>query len=64
MYVLFLNVKNRRGTPWLTIGFTDFSVVSSVVVMVQWLAHLTCNPGDAGSFPTHDIMCFSMIRDQ
>ena len=58
MYVLFLNVKNRRGTPWLTIGFTDCSVVSSVVVMVQWLAHLTCNPRDSGSIPTHDIMCF------
>lgn len=60
MYVLNLNVKNRRGT----IGFTDCSVVNSIVVMVQWLAHLTCNAGEAGSIPTHDIMCFSMIRDQ
>ena len=26
--------------------------------MVQWLAHLTCNPGDAGSIPIHGIKCF------
>ena len=25
--------------------------------MVQWLAHLTCNPGNMGSIPTHGI-CF------
>ena len=50
---LFLNVKNRRET----IGFR-------VVVMVQWLAHLTCNPGDAGSIPTHGIMCLTFKRDQ
>ena len=55
MYVLLLNVKNRRGTPWLT---TDCSVASRVVVMVQWLARLTCNPGDAGSIPTYGKKCF------
>ena len=26
--------------------------------MVQWLAHLTCNPGNAGSIPTHGISVF------
>ena len=26
--------------------------------MVQWLAHLTCNPGNAGSIPTHGICVF------
>ena len=26
--------------------------------MVQWLAHLTCNPGNAGSIPTHGICIF------
>ena len=25
--------------------------------MVQWLAHLRCTPGDAGSIPTHGIKC-------
>ena len=58
MYVLFLNVKNRRGTPWLTIDFTDCSVASKVVVLVQCLGHLTCNPGDAGSIPTYGIIWF------
>ena len=58
MYVLFLNVKNRRETPWLTIDFTDCSIASRVVVMVQWLAHLTCNPGNAGSIPTYGMTCF------
>ena len=58
MYVLFLNVKNRRGTPWSTMDCTDCSVASRVVVMVQRLAHLTCNPGDVGSIPTHGIKCF------
>ena len=62
MYVLFLNVKNRRGTPWSTIDCTDCSVASRVVVMVQWLAHLTCNPGDVGSVPTHGIKCFSIRK--
>ena len=57
-YVLFVNVKNRRGTPWSTIPCTDCSVASRVVVMVQLLAHLTCNPGDAGSFPIHGKKCF------
>ena len=47
----FLNVK-RRGTPWLTNNLSDCSVASRVVVMVQWLAHTTSNPGDAGSIPT------------
>ena len=51
MYVLFLNVKNRRGTPWSTIDCTDCSVASRVVVMVQWLAHLTCNQGTRVRFP-------------
>ena len=32
--------------------------------MVQWLAHLTCNPGDVGSIPTYGIMCFAFERDQ
>ena len=54
MYVLFLNVKNHRETPWSTIDCTDCSVTIRVVVMVQWLAHLTCNPGDADSNPTAD----------
>ena len=27
--------------------------------MVQWLAHLTCNPGNAGSIPTHGISVFN-----
>ena len=31
------------------------------IYVVQWLAHLTCNPGDAGSIPTHGIKCF-LIR--
>ena len=26
--------------------------------MVQWLAHMTCNPGNAGSIPTHGICVF------
>ena len=26
--------------------------------MVQWLAHLTCNPGNAGSIPTHGMYVF------
>ena len=33
-------------------------VSSRVVVMVQWLAHLTCNPGNAGSIPTRGISVF------
>ena len=49
--VLFLNVKNRRGTPWSTIDCTDCSVTSRVVVMVQWLAHLTCIQGTRVPFP-------------
>ena len=64
MYVLFLNVKNCRGTSWSTFDCTDCSVASRVVMMVQWLAHLTCNPGDAGSIPTHGIKCFSFERVQ
>ena len=62
MYVLFLNVKNHRGTPWSTIDCTDRSVASRVDVMVQWLAHLTCNPMDAGWIPTHGIKCFSIRK--
>ena len=57
-------MNGSRGTPWLTIDLTDCSVASRVVVMVQWLVHLTCNSGDAGSIPTHGIMCFSFERDQ
>ena len=34
---------------------TDRSVASTVVVMVQWLAHPTSNQVDAGSIPTHGI---------
>ena len=26
--------------------------------VLQWLAHLTCNPGNAGSIPTHGICVF------
>ena len=26
--------------------------------MVQWLAHLTCNTGNAGSIPTHGMCVF------
>ena len=62
MYVLFVNVKNRRGTPCSTIQCTDCSVASRVVVMVRWLAQLICNPGDAGSIPTHAIRCFSIRK--
>ena len=47
----------RRGAPRLTNHISGCSVSSRVVVMVQWLAHLTCNPGNAGSIPTHGI-CF------
>ena len=48
----------RRGAPRLTNHLSDCSVSSRVVVMVQWLAHLTCNPGNAGSIPTHGICVF------
>ena len=48
----------RRGAPRLTNHLSDCSVSSRVVVMVQWLAHLTCNPGNAGSIPTHGISVF------
>ena len=48
----------RRGAPRLTYHLSHCSVSSRVVVMVQWLAHLTCNPGNAGSIPTHGICVF------
>ena len=32
--------------------------------MVQWLVPLTCNPGNAGSIPTHGIRVFSLKMDQ
>ena len=48
----------RRGAPRLTNHLSDCSVSNRVVVMVQWLAHLTCNPGNAGSIPTHGICVF------
>ena len=48
----------RRGAPRLTNHFSDCSVSSGVVVMVQWLAHLTGNPGNAGSIPTHGVCVF------
>ena len=48
----------RRGAPRLTNHLSDCSVSSRVVVMVQWLAHLTCNPGNVGSIPTHGISVF------
>ena len=48
----------RRGAPRLANHLSDCSVSSRVVVMVQWLAHLTCNPGNAGSIPTHGICVF------
>ena len=52
------------GTAWLTSIFTDCSVASRVVVMVQWLAHPTSNQGDAGSIPTHGTLRFSFKKDQ
>ena len=58
MFILFLNVKKRMGTPWLTRNFIDCSVASRVVVMVQWLAHPTSIQGDAGSIPTHGTYVF------
>ena len=57
MFVLFVNVKRRRGTTWLTPHLIDYSVASRVVVMVQWLAHPTSIQGDTGSIPTHGT-CF------
>ena len=39
-------------------NFTDCSVASRVVVMVQWLAHPTSNLGDAGSILIHGIYMF------
>ena len=54
----------RRGAPRLTNHLSDCSISSRVVVMVQWLAHLTCNPGNAGSIPTHGICDFSFKMDQ
>ena len=48
----------RRGAPRLTNHLSDCSVSNRVVVMVQWLAHLTCNPGNAGSIPTYGICVF------
>lgn len=42
MYVLFVNVP-------------DCSVVSSVVVMVQWLAHLTCVGRGFDSHSRHNV---------
>ena len=44
MFVLFLNVK-MLGTLWLITNLIDCSVARRVVVMVQWLAHLTSNQG-------------------
>ena len=61
MFVLFLNVKKRRGAPWLTPHLIDCSVAGRVVVMVQWLAHPTSIQGDAGSIPTHGT-CFFFIQ--
>ena len=49
--------------PRLTNHLSDCSVSSRVVVMVQWLAHLTCNPGNAGSIPTHGLCVFSFKMD-
>ena len=54
-HVLFLNVNYN---------FTDCSVASRVVVMVQWLAHPTSNQVDAGSIPTHGIYMFYIQKDQ
>ena len=48
----------RRGAPRLTNHLSDCSVSGRVVVMVQWLAHLTCNPGNARSIPTRGICVF------
>ena len=63
MYVMFLNVKTR-GAPCVTYHFTDCYVTSRVVVMVMWLAHVTSNPGYAGSISTHGIGVFSFIKNQ
>ena len=52
MFVLFLNVKEQRGAPWLTTNLIDCSVASRIVVMIQWLAHTTSNQRDAGSTST------------
>ena len=30
--------------------------------MVQWLAHLTCDPGDAGSIPTYGIISVFILK--
>ena len=54
----------RRGMPWLTGNLTSCSVASTVVVMVQWLAHPTSNQGDAGSIPTYDIYMFFIQKNQ
>ena len=46
-------------------NFTDCSVASWVVVMVQWLVHPTSNQGEAGSIPcTHGIYMFYIQKDQ
>ena len=48
-------------------GYTTLCITTAnelrVVVMVQWLAHLTCNPGDAGSIPTYGIKFFFQAED-
>ena len=48
----------RREAPRLTNHLFDCSVSSWVVVMVQWLAHLTCNPGNAVRFPLTAYLFF------
>ena len=55
-------LTDYTGTPWLISIFTDCSVASRVVVMVQWLAHPTSNQGDAGSIPTHGTYVFHSKR--
>ena len=53
MFVLFLNVKERWGSPRLTTNLFDWFIASRTLVMVEWVAHPTSNQGDAGSIPTH-----------
>ena len=63
IYLLRKKAHPAHCTKAIPFGIAT-RVKSRVVAMVQWLAHLTCNPGNAGSIPTHGIYVFSFKMDQ
>ena len=64
MYVLFLNVKERRGARSLTTNLLDRFIASRALVMTQWLAHPTSNQGDGGSIPTNGCYFFFIQKKE